>query len=67
MYFSYSTTEPKPNRSLILSSGVKLIWVPMKFGLISTFEPRVLEFEKLVRLQMDNFLQWNNHPEQVFV
>ena len=40
LYFSYFAPESIPNRSLILSSWMKLIWVPMKFGLISILFPQ---------------------------
>ena len=39
LYFSDIAPESIPNRSLILSSWMKLIWVPMKFGLISVLLP----------------------------
>ena len=37
-----------PNRSLILSSGVKAIWLPLLFDEVSIILPRVVNFDLIV-------------------
>ena len=39
--FSHNVTASNPKKSLILSSGIKLIWLPKHFGLISLLLPNV--------------------------
>ena len=41
LYFPYNTTDSNPNRSMILSSSMKKIWVSMKFGLNPIIQPKV--------------------------
>ena len=49
MYSSYTTIGLNPRTCLMLSSGVKALWLALTFDEISTIEPRVEYFGLIVK------------------